>query len=198
MIDPALLKGKIAALQPSFLLMSEMTGKPSTASVMGFYAEYFVTHHIAIDDANRAVESIMAGWAKGWWPDPEQIGARAIEIVRREYAAQQGGNRGAEIEEWMAQAGAAKWEHRLTMANEWRTHNPTAFQAVLGTVNTYCRGADHLAWLQDSEVYRQSFRHGAIVQACNNQAGREEQIAAKKEAIARHERAMQFGSTGVV
>lgn len=198
MIDVKILEGKIAALQPSFVLMGEMTGKPATASVMGLYADYFATNHIAIDDANQAVEAIMAGWSKGWWPDPEQIAARAIELVRQEMAMRNAHDRGAEIEETMAQASAVKWERRLTMANEWRMRNVEGFRTVLGSVNAYCRGAEHLAWQQESDTYRKSFRDGCIVQACNNQAGKDERRAARIVEAQRHDRAVQFASGGAI
>lgn len=190
--------GKIAALQASFQLMEEMTGSPSSATKVGLYANYFAEQKLAMYFVGRAVEEIMFTHAKGFWPTPEQIAARARELQRRDDARDSFRDIMGHLEEVFAQADAAKWEHRVTMANEWRQANPTTFKTVLRKVDQTCASIQLLTWVRESAEYRKSFRDGAIIQACNNQAAREERIAERKEAIARHERAMQFGATNVL
>ena len=196
--DPKAIQGKIAALQPGFELMSEMTGKAPTASLMGFHVEHYIACHLAMDTVNRAILAIMTGWNRPYWPAPEVIAARAQEIARTErLAAFSPHDRAQEIEEACAIADARKWEHRLQMANDWRTSNAARFPTLLRRVDTDNLAVKHLVWLAESAVYRKAFRDGAVVQACNTQAGIDERRTRAIQDRERAQRASAFAATPI-
>lgn len=191
------LEGKIAALAPSFLIMAEMTGKESTAYMMGFYAKHFVEEGLTMNDVNIAVETIMVSWQKPYWPSPEMITVKTRECMRQSSSGFR--DRFLEIHAWSLEEGSRQWEHRVQMANDWRTRNPTRFKPLLQSVDSY--GSvflEQLAWMTGSQSYRKAFRDGTVVQACNNLAGIDERKIQRRIDAERETRAAQFGSTGVV
>lgn len=191
------LEGKIAALAPSFLIMAEMTGKDATASVVGLYTKHFVDEGLAMNDVNIAVETIMVSWQRPYWPSPEIITVKAREYVRRSGSGFR--DVSLEIHAWSLEEGARQWEHRVHMANEWRTSNPTRFKPLLRSVDSY--GSvflEQLAWMAESQSYRKAFRDGTVVQACNNLAGIDERKMQRRIEAQRETRAAQFAATGVV
>lgn len=191
------LEGKIAALEPSFLIMAEMTGKDATASVVGLYAKHFVDEGLAMNDVNIAVETIMVSWQKPYWPSPEIITLKTREYIRQSGSGFRDVSR--EIHAWSLEEGARQWEHRVQMANEWRVQNATRFKPLVRSVDSY--GAvflKHLAWMAESQSYRKAFRDGAVVQACNNEVGIDERKIQRRTESERQTRAAQYGATGAM
>lgn len=173
-IDPVAIKGKITALAPSFELMSEMTGKQSTASMMGFYAEHFVREGLAMHDVNIAVEQMMRAWQKSFWPSPEAIAIEAREVKRQgEVRNASPLNIQAQVDEACRVNDERKWESRLRRANDWRIANPVRFVALVKGLDTDIAALmKAIARMTDVPKfdtvprYRQSFREGAGVGMC--------------------------------
>lgn len=204
--DLKAIEGKIKALAPSWELMAEFTGKPSSATMIGLYAKHFVENHVAMHDVNLAVEQILVGWKRGFWPSPEEIVARAKEIAR--INARMSGvswDVMGQIEEVYAQVDARKWECRLGMANEWRMNNPDRFKRVVRGVDGMIEQFIRMINLKPSEQekllqsgpYRKAFRDGAVVGGCNDQAGIDERIRERRLALQREEAARQFGAAEI-
>lgn len=190
------IEGKIKALAPAFELMAEMTGKPSSATMMGVYTNHFVTVGLVMDHVNHAVHAIMLGWQKGYWPSPEVIAARAQEIGRQENAKHSIQNIEGYIHEICARVDGEKWERRLGMAEQWSDANPARFEVIHKRIKTESTIlSDRLAWMAENKSYRAAFKHGAIVQACNTQAGDDERRRAVLDEKGRRERAKRFAAT---
>lgn len=198
MIDVSIIEGKIKALEPSFRLMADMTGKASTADLVGFYAEYFAINHLAPDTVNETVREMLLTWDKRAWPTPEQIAVKTRERSRRERSAGNGGFDHEAFDAVFKLSQLEQWEHRLDMANTWRLANPTRFKTVLARVDRDSDPLKRLTWVQESEHYRKAFRDGAVVQACNTQAGIDERKAQRLKEAERESRAKHFAATGEI
>lgn len=196
--------GKLAALRPSFELMAELTGKESSPNAAWLYVETFVDLNLAMDDVNTAVAEILKGWQKPYWPSAEAIAARAQEIARRSGSSERWRSFQQEIDEVFARADAERWEHRLEIANGWRTQNAERFKVVV-------RGVDRMitqlttmfglkpelnARLVKSQEYRKAFRDGAVVSGCIEQSGIDDRKAAKMAEKGRGARAKEYAVTG--
>lgn len=196
------LDGKIAALRPSFLLLGELTGRAATPEVMKFYTEKFAGLHLAMDDVNQAVEVLLVGWKKSYWPSVEEIAAKAKEIrAQAAFEGSVGHARWQEIEQVYQQADDAKWIRRLEVANRWRMTNPIRFKLLLDSVNGDLRRfveVLELQWMIESKAVRQAFKDGAIVGGCLCEAGIDDRRQERLEAADRARRAKQFGVTGEI
>lgn len=203
MDDYTKIQGKIVALGPSFALMSELTGKQPSATVIGLYASHFVDLGFAMHDVNIAVEQIMVAWNKPYWPSAEDIAKKARLIAQSSGNRETYLSRQETLEATFADEDERRWDHRLAMANAWRDASPrnwALFKAIVKTVDSdITRLCDviRLEWMTKSS-YRDAFRLGASVGGCLKQAGIDERTQEKIDAIHRETRAQQFARTGIV
>lgn len=203
MDDYTKIQGKIVALAPSFSLMAELTGKPSSATVVGLYTAHFVDCGLAMHDVNVAVEQIMVGWNKPYWPSADDIAKKARGIVSSYGNKDSVVAHRSSLEDAFTAEGERRWEHRLGMANTWRDASPQnveKFRAIVKAIDldvVHLRDVVRLEWLQQSS-YRDAFRLGASVGGCLRQAGIDERKQQAFDAIHRELRAKRFAHTGKV
>lgn len=199
--DPKEHAGKLKALESSFLLMADMTGKAPTPRAMNFHLEHYVRQGLSMHDVNLGVLEVMKSWQAGYWPTPEVIehSARAIQRQnRKEHSV--GYDPTDEIEDISLRARDSNWLHRSETANAWREANPARFRSeVMPKVNAEVQfQSARIKRMREGHAYREAFREGATVQACNNRAGEDERRAARLHAEKIDREARHFAATGAM
>lgn len=186
--------GKIAALEPSFRFLAERTGREPTAGMIGLYAEYFVQQGLMMEAVNQTVRDIVISWDDYRWPSAEYIAVRARQKQRSVMDHLHGITPIQQALEDICEAEAQRrWDRRLAEANAWRERRPERFKVLVRAIDTdiagLIRGGNQ--WLNESQVYRRSFREGAAVGACLKESGIEERREQKRLEKERAARAVQ-------